>query len=235
MLQSMEWKRNGLGERRPSLSRGTDLFRKLSQRRDSSLSPQLHQCYSTSTFQVWRASQITSGKPAGWQAALQTNALPVHLDIRKVLFYSKIKLLWICVLRDGLYIFWGSCSTFSILFCDITVTSICWPILLDRFCQKGNLGKTTKNLRIVASVTKVSNVWLSGKIQSWMSHWVKNFPYRQMIDISVLAILKVLFQVVLILISQMTFCQFRLLHLLISSKRGQETSPSLLENAENNS
>lgn len=122
--------------------------------------------YPTSTSQVWRAGQITSGMPAGWQASPQTNALPAHLDNRKVLPCSKMEL-WVCALRDRQYSFEGFVSTSAFFF--ITLQSLCWPMLLARFRQQGILGKNTKNFSILAPVSHICNI---SSCVHWMYHWV---------------------------------------------------------------
>lgn len=155
------------GERGPPLSRNC---LESSVREETCFLPSYVNVYPTSTSQVWRAGQITSGMPAGWQASSQTN---VHLDNRKVLPCSKTEF-WVCALRnrqynfEALFFHFQDSSSYHYSHC----TDQCSLQDSDR---KAFLVKLQRTL-VVWLLYLVFVMSLSGKIQIWMYHWVKYFP-----------------------------------------------------------
>lgn len=161
--EEMAW-----GERGPPLSRSC--LESSVREETTCFVPSYVNVYPTSTPQMWRAGQMMSDMPAGWQASPQTNA---HLHKRKELPCSKIEL-WVCAIRNRQCNFEAIVSLSAFFF--ITLQSVCWPMLLARFWQKGILDKNTKNFSILDLVSNICNVSLSGKIQILTYHWVKYFP-----------------------------------------------------------
>lgn len=149
--EEMAW-----GKRGPPLSR--NCLESSIREETTCFLPSYVNVYPTSTSQMWRAGQITSGMPAGWQASPWKNA---HLDNRKVLPCSKIEL-WVCALRNRQYNFDAFASLSAFFF--ITLQSLGWQMLLARFQQKDILGKNVKKFSILAPVSNIRNVSLSEKI-----------------------------------------------------------------------